>query len=243
LISGIVVVAVLVIVVVCILTEKVNRAAISIAGAIVCFFLMVFVEGKEFPDIVGYLVGTETDGYSSIQAIILIAGMMLIVQVASQSGLFQFLAFNIIKMTGKSSFRLMVTINLLGIFITSIMNNILSVMILVPLIVMICRILDLDAKPFILTMGIGVNLGAALFSVSAIENILISAYVPFSFGEFFMLNGITIIALMVPTMAFFYFFYCKGWKKIETGIEILKEFDTWTFIPNRALMYKALNNP
>jgi Na+/H+ antiporter NhaD/arsenite permease-like protein len=238
--SSIIVVAVMVIVVVCILTEKVNRAAISLVGALVCFFVMVFGEGKQFKDIVGYLVGTEGENYSSIHALILIAGMMLIVQVASQSGLFQFLAFNIIKMTGKSSFRLMVTINLLGILITAIMNNILSVMILVPLIVMICRILDLDAKPFIITMGIGVNLGAALFSVSAIENILISAYVPFTFGEFFLMNGLTIIALIFPTMAFFYFFYRKSWKKIETGIEILKEFDTWTFIPNKALMYKAL---
>ncbi len=238
-ISSIIVVAVLVLVVVCILTEKVNRAAISLVGALVCFFIMVFVEGRQFPDIVGYLVGTPAENYSSIHALILIAGMMLIVQVASQSGLFQFLAFNIIKLTGRSSFRLMVTINVLGILITAMMNNILSVMILVPLIVMICRILDLDAKPFILTMGIAVNLGAALFSVSAIENILISAYVPFTFGEFFLMNGLVIIALLFPTMALFYFFYRKSWKKIETGIEILKEFDTWTFIPNKALMYKA----
>ncbi len=241
LISSIIVVAVLATVVALILTEKLNRAAASIGGALICFFVVFYIEGQPFDRIVEYMVGNAEDKYASIHSLLLIVGMMLIVQVCSQSGLFQFLAFNLIKMTGKSSFRLMVTINLLGILITAIMNNILSVMILVPLIVMICRILDLDAKPFILTMGIAVNLGAALFSISAIENILISAYVPFTFGQFFLTNGIVALALIFPTIILFYYVYKKSWKKIESGIEILKEFDTWSFIPNKALMYKSLS--
>jgi Na+/H+ antiporter NhaD/arsenite permease-like protein len=241
LISSIIIVAVLASVVSLILTEKLNRAAASIGGALVCFFVIIYIEGKQFPRIIEYLVGNAEDKYASIHSLLLIVGMMLIVQVCSHSGLFQFLAFNIIKLTGKSSFRLMVTVNLLGILITAVLNNILSVMILVPLIVMICRILDLDAKPFILTMAIAVNLGAGLFSVSAIENILISAFVPFTFGQFFLMNGIVALALIFPTMVLFYFMYRKSWKKIETGIEILKEFDTWTFIPNKTLMYKSLS--
>ncbi|MEX2683019.1 MAG: SLC13 family permease [Candidatus Sigynarchaeota archaeon] len=240
LISIVIVVAVLATVVVLIVTERLNRAAASVGGALVCFFVVTCIEGKQFSRVIEYIVGNTDDNYASIHSLFLIVGMLLIVQVCSQSGLFQFLAFNIIKLTGKNSFRLMVTINLLAIMITAVMNNILSVMILVPLIIMICRILDLDAKPFILTMGISVNLGAALFSISAIENILISTYVPFTFAQFFMTNGIVAMVLILPTMILFYFIYKKSWKKIETGIEILKEFDTWTFIPNKVLMYKSL---
>ena len=129
---------------------------------------------------------------------------------------------------------------MLSVVITSVLNNVLSVMILVPLIVMISRILNLDAKPYILCMGIIVNIGALFFSVSQVVNILISSYAGITFGEFFLNVGLQAIMLIVPTLFLFYFFYRKSWTPLESGIEILKEFDTWSFIPNKGLMYKAL---
>ena len=248
-ISIILIVAVMGIVIGLITTEKMNRAVAALSGAIITIFIMYFIEGKQFISIVGYFIGASEDpahpnylsgDWGNLHAILLILGMMIIIQVAQSSGLFQYIAFNLLKMTGRSSIRLFLTITMLGIVLSAVLNSVMAIMILIPLVAMIGRILNIDAKPYIITLAITVRLGSPFFTISSVENVLIAASENLDFLEFFLIVGIPSFLLIFPTGLFFYFFFRKKLQNPRSGIEILKEFDTWSFIPNKRLFYKAM---
>jgi Na+/H+ antiporter NhaD/arsenite permease-like protein len=247
--SAVIVLAVFIIVVGLVTTERINRAASAITGAVACIFVMYFIEGKQFIQVVGYIFGaTESPpnsgqlvgNWEGLHALVLIIAMMLILQVCRQSGLFQYVAFSIVKVTGRDPVRLLVTICLVSVAITSVMNNTIAVMIMVPLIVMMGRILDIDTKPYILCTGIVVSLGALFLPVSHVVNILIFTHEGIPFDEFFLNAGMVGIALVAPTIVLFYFVYRKRLAIPARGTDVLKAFDTWSLVPDRKVMYRSL---
>lgn len=247
-ISSILIVAILAVVVIVILTGKLNRAVAALGGALLAIAVMLFIEGKGFTSIVGYIVGGNvtssgglTGDWVNVQAIFLIIGITIIMQIAQSSGLFQFFAFNIIKFVGKDARRLLITIDLLSVLMAGLLNSLLSCMILIPLIALICNILSIDAKPYILSSGIITKLGATFFSFSSVENILISSSEHIPFTEYFLTIGVIGVILIVPTVTFYYFYYQNKITNPKGGsVEILKQFDAFTFIPNKGLLYKSL---
>ncbi len=241
LVSAIIVLACFIGVVILILTNKMNRAVAAICGALVCYFVLVFVEMQDPGIIVGFLFGLSADGYSGLNTIILVLGMLLVVQICSEAGVFQFLAFRLIQITkGKPNFMLFI-LCVIATIIAAVLNNVLSVMIMVPLTIMISRILDIDPEPYILTQAVIVNLGATFFSISSVPNILIVSADGITFAEFFLNVGTLSLLMLGITLVFFYLKYRKRLTYNEEFVWVLKEYNARNFIPNVSLLYKSIS--
>ncbi len=240
LVSSLIVLACFIGVIVLILTNKMNRAVAAICGALVCYFVLVFVETQDPGIIVGFLFGSSADGYSGLNTIILVLGMLLVVQICSEAGVFQFLAFRLIQITkGKPNFMLFI-LCVIATLIAAVLNNVLSVMIMVPLTIMISRILDIDPEPYILTQAVIVNLGATFFSISSVPNILITSAEGITFAEFFLNVGTLSLLMLGITLIFFYLRYRKRLKYNDEFVWVLQEYNARNFIPNVPLLYKSI---
>jgi Na+/H+ antiporter NhaD/arsenite permease-like protein len=227
-------------VIILILTERLNRAIAALTGATITYFVLIFIERMKFSVIVDLLFGTEDDGFVNLHSLILIIGMMFIVSISNEAGLFQFLAIKLIKLSKGKPIRLMIILCLLCVFISAILNNILAVIILIPLTITVSRILNIDPTPYILTEAIIVNLGGSIFLISSIPNILIATYAGITFLEFFLNVGLISLIILIFTLLYFVFLYKKELVIPKEGVSVLGEFNVWNLVQNKPLMYECI---
>jgi Na+/H+ antiporter NhaD/arsenite permease-like protein len=223
-----------------IVTEKLNRAVAALIGAVIVYFTLTFLEGNGFQVILELLFGSESEGFVNLHSLILIISMMIIVQISNEAGLFQFFALNLIKLSKGKPLYLMTIFCFITVLISAVLNNILTVIILIPLTITVSRILNVNPTPYILTQAILVNIGGTLFTISSIPNILISNYAEIQFTDFFLNVGTISLMIFLFTLLFFIFIYKKALEVPQEGIKILREFNVWNFVPNKALLLKSL---
>lgn len=240
LISGIIITACFIGVVILIVSEKLNRAIASLTGAVITYFVLIFIEGLDFSVIVDLLFGTPEEGFVNLHSLILIIGMMIIVDISNEAGLFQFTAVKLIKLSQGKPLKLMVIFCGITVLISAILNNILTVIILIPLTITVSRILNVDPTPYILTQAILVNIGGTLFSISSIPNILITTYAKINFIEFFINVGLVSLLIFIFTLLFFISLYRKDLTISKEGQEVLEELNAWNLVQNRKLLYKSM---
>jgi Na+/H+ antiporter NhaD/arsenite permease-like protein len=216
-----------------------NRAIAALGGAIIVLYILLFIEAYNFSIIVELLFGNNQEGFVNLHTLILIMAMMLIVQISNEAGLFQFIAVKLIVLSEGKPLRLMTIFCILTVIIAALLNNILAVIILIPLTITISRILNIDPTPYILTEAILVNIGSTFFSISAITSIMITTFAKISFIEFFLNVGIISLFIFAFTLIFFIFLYKKELVIPKGGAEILKEFDAWNFVQSKRLVIEC----
>ncbi len=218
-----------------------NRAIAVLAGALVTYFVLTFIEKQDFIVFIEFLFGTSADGYVNLRALILIIGMLFIVQICHSSGVFQVIGFKLIQLSNGKPFYLLFVLCSLSLFLSAILNNILTVIILIPLTIVASRILGINPSPYIIAEAIMVNVGGIMFSISSIPNILITTYAGISFGDFFLNVGLFALVLFGITIAFFRFFYRnKLMIPKEKFTKVLQDFNIWNYVPDKRLFYKSI---
>lgn len=224
------------------MTEKVNRAVLAISGALITYFVLTFLEQRDFSLIVDLLFGTQDEGYVNLHSLLLIVGIMFIVHISDEIGTFQFLAVIAIKMSKGKPIPLMIILCIVSAVFSSILNNILTVMILIPLTITISRVLNVSPTPYILTQAIMVNIGGTFFPISSIPNILITQEVGISFLDYFLDIGIFSVVIFTFTIFLFVSLY-----KDELSIPkdkainiLLYDFDIWNVVQSRRLLLASL---
>jgi Na+/H+ antiporter NhaD/arsenite permease-like protein len=217
-----------------------NRAVVSLLGAIITYFVLIFLEGLNFTVIVDLLFGSEEEGFVNLHSLILIIGMMMVVQISHDVGTFQFIAGKLVKLSKGKPVRLMIIFCCVTVLISAILNNILTVIIIIPLTITVSRILNINPAPYILTQAILVNIGGTVFSISSIPNILITTYAGIEFFEFFINVGLISFIVFIFTLLFFLLIYKKELAIPEEGQKALKEFDVWNVVQNKKLLYQSL---
>lgn len=198
------------------------------------------MEGLDFSIIVDLLFSSQDEGYVNLHSLLLIIGMMIIVQISHEAGTFQFLAIRLIKLSRGKPVLLLILFCIITILISAILNNILTVIILIPLTITVSRILNINPSPYILTQAVLVNIGGTFFSISSIPNILITTYAGISFLEFFLNVGLISLIIFAFTLLFFIFLYKKELIFPEEGFKVLKEFNIWNFVQNKRLLFQSI---
>ncbi|MFW9781252.1 MAG: SLC13 family permease [Candidatus Heimdallarchaeota archaeon] len=223
-----------------ILTSKMNRAIVALLGAIITYFVLIYLEGLDFSIIVNLLFSSKEDGFVNLHSLILIIGMMMIVQISHEAGTFQFIAGKLIKLSKGKPIRLMIIFCCVTVFISAILNNILTAIIIIPLTITVSRILNINPSPYILTQAILINIGGTVFSISSIPNILITTFSGIEFIEFFINIGSISFIIFGFTLLLFILLYKNELIIREEGKKALKEFDIWNVVQNRRLLYQSL---
>ncbi|MHA2163281.1 MAG: SLC13 family permease [Candidatus Thorarchaeota archaeon] len=144
-------------------SEKVNRTATSLLGmGLVGVILWAF--GTEFIAIVE-LVEWHT--------ILFLTAMMIIVTIAASSGMFQYIALELTKPTRGDTRRLFVTFLVFVFGMSLFLDTATTMLVMGPLTIEVCRALEIDFKPFLISEAITCNFASIPTVVGAIPNIVI----------------------------------------------------------------------
>ncbi|XP_065361167.1 P protein-like [Calliphora vicina] len=171
-----------------------------------------------------------------VETLMLLFGMMILVAILSESGIFDYLAVLAYELAQGELFYLIYVLCFFTAFLSAFLDNVTMMLLMTPVTIRLCEVTNLNPVPVLMSMVIYSNVGAALTPVGDPPNIIIMTnhYVQengVNFGNFIahMLPGV--VLGLITTFAFLYIKYPKisGYmNKQSVEIEALKhEIQVW----------------
>ena len=223
----IIAIAVFVLVMAAIVSEKVHRTAASLAGAVVLLLTGVLT----FDD------SLEAIDFNTLGVLI---GMMTFVGVVKESGLFQFLAIKSAKIAKGDPWKIMVFFVIITAVLSALLDNVTTVLLIGPMTMTICAILEINPVPFFMTQILASNIGGTATLIGDPPNIMIGSQAGLSFGDFINYNLPPVVIILVVFCILFKFMYGKKILANEENMKKVMELNENEAIIDKSLFIKSL---
>jgi len=165
---------------------------------------VLFVLGAILITLCGYYLGFYSWSgaweslKSRIDVIYFIVGMNILTIILDEGGLFSHLARKIVLLSQGDKWKIMLSFCFLTYTVSLLVNNLTTIMVLLPMILNLSRYLSFDPKPYIIAMIIASNLGGASTMVGDFPNMLIGTETGIAFVKFIIyMAPICLIELFV----------------------------------------------
>ena len=116
--------------------------------------------------------------------IFLLLGMMVIVGVIKQTGVFDYLAIWAAKRSRGKPFRLMVMLMLITAIASPLLDNVTIIMLVAPVTLVVCERLRIAPQPYLIAEVLASNIGGAATLIGDPPNIIIGSRAGLTFNDF-----------------------------------------------------------
>lgn len=215
-------IVVFVVVIGLIISEKVNSAAAALAGA------MALV-------VTGVMSAHKALSYIDFNTIGLLVGMMVLVAIIRQSGLFEYVAIKAAKMVHGDPWKIMIAFILLTAVLSGILDNVTTVLLVGPMTIAIAKMLEINPVPFLMTQIIASNIGGTATLIGDPPNIMIGSAANLSFVDFLKNTGVAVVLVIVFMIVMMRFVYKK-----EIEVEGLDTSKIMNLDPDKSITDKPL---
>lgn len=157
--------------------DRVNKTLVALTGAAAVVILPVISSDDIF-----YSRETGIDW----DVIFLLLGMMIIVSVLRQTGVFEYVAIWAAKRAKGSPLRIMILLVLVTAAASALLDNVTTVLLIAPVTLLVCDRLDINAAPFLMAEVFASNIGGAATLVGDPPNIIIASRAGLSFNSFLL---------------------------------------------------------
>jgi anion transporter len=171
-------------------TERVPKMVTALAGAAV---ILAFGIASSEDAFYSHDTGIDWD------VIFLLLGMMIIVGVLRQTGVFEYVAIWAAKRAKGSPFRVMVLLVLITAFASALLDNVTTVLLIAPVTLLVCERLGVSPVPFLIAEVFASNIGGAATLIGDPPNIIIASRSGLTFNDF-LLHMTPIAALCVAAL-------------------------------------------
>jgi Na+/H+ antiporter NhaD/arsenite permease-like protein len=171
-------------------SEKVHRVKVALVGAglMLAAGVVSFEDAFHSPD-------TGVDW----EVIFLLLGMMIIVGVMRRTGVFEYVAIWAAKKARGRPFRVMVTLMLITAVLSAALDNVTTVLLLVPVTLLVCQRLGVPPVPYLLAEVFASNVGGTATLIGDPPNIIIASRAGLSFNDF-VLNLTPIVVVLLAAL-------------------------------------------
>ncbi|OJU65187.1 ArsB/NhaD family transporter [Microbacterium sp.] len=168
-------------------TEKVPRITVALVGAA----LMVVIGATDDTSIF-----FSEDSGIDWNVIFLLLGMMIIVGILQQSGVFEYLAIWAAKRARGRPFVIMVMLVLITAVLSAFLDNVTTVLLVAPVTLLICDRLGITPVPFLIAEVMASNIGGSATLIGDPPNIIIASRGGLTFNDF-VANMVPIVAILL----------------------------------------------
>ncbi|OLS24134.1 MAG: Arsenical pump membrane protein [Candidatus Thorarchaeota archaeon AB_25] len=213
-------------------TEKVNRTAMALLGMSLAGFIFwvameiqILVIEHPFEVLIAEIEWTT---------IIFIIAMSMIVSVAAASGLFQFIALKIAARSEGNHKKLFITFLVFVSGISLFFDTVSTMLIAAPLTIEICKALEIDFKPFLISEAIVCNFSSIPSLVGAVPNLVIAGQTGLDVGFLFVaFMPLSIILFLVSLPILLRWFSSTFGSTDEHRIDAVFSIDPATMIKDK----------
>ena len=198
-------------------TEKIPKVTIALLGAGITIFLGLVSQTRVLD---GVLNPTYFVQYIDFNVIFLLVSMMIIVNITTRSGVFSYLANELLKMTKGHPVLILIALGIFTAVVSAFLDNVTTVILIMPITFAIARKLEIDPIPYLLTEVFASNIGGTATLIGDPPNIIIGSAAGFSFMDF--VNNLTLVVavILIAVLAVMVLFFRK---KLATTAEKMKE--------------------
>ncbi len=210
-----------------IITEWINKMLAAMIGGFVIILLGIVNQHTAFAAI-------------DWNVIFFLIGMMLVISVLRETGLFMFIAIKTAKLAKGKPLNIMLLMFLATAVVSAFLGSVTTIMILVPIVLLIAGELKISPVPFVITMVLASNFGGAATMIGDPPNILIGSATDYSFLDFIFNLTPPVIAIVGSSLGLIYLLYHKGMQVSNVNRARLMEYNDKNLIKNKKLLYFSL---
>ena len=214
-----------------IIDERIHRAVAAMLGAAIVVFL-------------GVIPWEGLLEHVDFGTIFLLLGMMIIVNTARGSGLFEYIAIRTAKLASGSPIRILILFALVTAVVSAFLDNVTTVLLLTPMLLYVARVMKLNPVPFLVTEIFASNIGGAATLIGDPPNIMIASSAGLTFNEFLIHLGPIMVVNMVILLLMMYVIYGRSMKvspgEREEMVRTLDGLDERAAITDRVLFRQSV---
>ncbi len=228
--------AILIVAYIFIATEKIPKVTIALLGAVVTLFLGLLGQEQMANGVLnpGYFVN-----FIDFNVIFLLVSMMIIVSIATKSGMFNWMANEMLKMTKGKPKLIMFSLAIFTAVVSAFLDNVTTVILIMPVTFVIARELDINPVPFLIAEIIASNTGGTATLIGDPPNIIIGSAAGLSFMAFVKeLTGI-VSAILIVNVAVLTFIFRKQLVSTAEKMAKVAEIDNSNTITDKWLMIRS----
>jgi Na+/H+ antiporter NhaD/arsenite permease-like protein len=167
-----------------IIVGRSNRAVVALIGAVTVILVGALDQGEAIEGIDWDTIG-------------LLTGMMILVAISRRSGVFQYLAIWSTQRVKANPAGILLMLQITTAVLSAVLNNVSTVLLVVPVTLVIAEELDLDPFPFLFAEVFASNIGGTATLIGDPPNIMIGSQVGFDFNSFIVNVAPAAVMVMV----------------------------------------------
>lgn len=230
--------AILIITYIFIASEKISKVTVSLLGACTVIIWGLVSTKKHLPT--GEPNPTYYVNFIDFNVIFLLIGMMLIVSITARSGIFDLIAKRLVSLARGNPIGILFTIGIFTGFLSAFLDNVTTVILVMPITFAVCQKLKIKPMPFLLTEIFASNIGGTSTLIGDPPNIIIGSAGNLSFLDFLKVLSPIVFVILIVTIAVMCIFFRKDLKADKNLISRLLNSDTDEVKINKSSAIRSL---
>ena len=210
-----------------IISEKVHRTVIAMAGAGLLVLLGIVTQEKAIEGIDFNTLG-------------LLIGMMIIVGIAKHSGMFQYVAIWATKVGKGNPVKIYILLLAIVAVFSALLDNVTTVLLMIPVTFVVAHNLKIHPKPFLIGAILLANIGGTATLIGDPPNILIGSASGLTFNDFLVNLAPISILISIVTIGLLVFIYRKQLVATPEAQATIAKFNPREALSDVKLLKKAL---
>lgn len=213
-----------------IISDRFNKTVVALVGA----GLMVLLPVIDAPDVY-YSRATGIDW----SVVFLMLGMMIVVSILRQTGAFEYTAIWAAKRANGSPLRIMILLMLVMALASSVLPNVVAVLLIAPVTLLVCDRLAIRAVPILIAEVFASNIGGTATLVGDPPNIIIAGRTGLSFNTFLVHLAPIVVIVMLACLVVSPLLF-RGFSTVDAErIADVMSLDEGEAIRDRGLLIKS----
>lgn len=216
--------------------EKIPKVTVALLGAGLTIMLGLVSQTK----FIGETVNTKYFiNYVDFNVIFLLVSMMIIVSISARSGMFNWIANELLRFTKGHPKVVLLTLGVFTAVTSAFLDNVTTVILIMPVTFFIAKQLDINPLPFLITEIFASNIGGTATLIGDPPNIIIGSAAGLSFTDFLKeLTGVVALILIV-VVCLMIFIFRKSLKTTPEKMNAVANLDNSNTITDFPLMIRS----
>lgn len=214
-----------------IVSEKVDKTKVALLAGTTMIILPILTQSDAFHS---HRFGVDYN------VVFLLVGMMMIVNMAGKSGIFEWAAIRSAKLGRGNPIAIMVIFSIFTAVSSAFLDNVTTVLLLAPVTLLIADELEVDPIPFLICEALASNIGGTATLIGDPPNIIISSRAGLGFMDFIW-NLAPIVVIMMIAFTLVTFFLFRNKLSVDpANKKRIMEMNESKLVKDKSLAWKSL---
>jgi Na+/H+ antiporter NhaD/arsenite permease-like protein len=215
--------------------EIIHRTSIALLGASIIVAAAMILGSVSSETSFEFIIGVI-----DFNTIGLLLGMMTIVAILAESGIFQWVGIKASKISKGNLWKLLLILCTFTAVVSMFIDNVTTILLMVPVTISVFRIFKLSPIPFIIAQALASNIGGAATLIGDPPNIMIGSAANIDFNSFIVHLGPAVAVTFVVSLFLLKIFYRRDLNAAVENLEQIMKQDENAFLKDKEILKKSI---